>query len=202
MGFEMKYLLGTVLLCALVGCSASREPSGYDLDNGTGSTGSGAAGAGGGAQGGDLGLGGSGPQSACNVAAQQQADATCKLEVSIDTFMLSGSACWVDSPLKEGQPGELEFACGDGAAKLSFPSGVFTGTNKSCNLDLGLTTQFDFVDGCTWESDQKIVGHMEGQLTYSYSEKPIVGTQCASPCTVDAQLSLGQTGPVTVEPPK
>ncbi len=151
---------------------------------------------------GDLGFDASAPQTACAVAAQQQADATCKLDVFIDTFVPSWAECWVDSPLKEGQPGQLELACGDGAATLTFPSGVFVGTNTDCNLDLTLATQFDFVDGCKWESTQKIVGYMEGQVSYTYSEKPIAGSQCATPCTVDAKLSFGQTTPVEVGPPK
>ncbi|MBI4705849.1 MAG: hypothetical protein HY744_32555 [Deltaproteobacteria bacterium] len=182
------------VMCALAqGCATAGRESG----SGAGQQGQG--GQGGGSVGFDA---GSSSGSACSVAAEQESNATCKVAVVIGSFTISDEACWVDSPLVEGDPGELKFACGDGPAELSFPTGKFVGTAKSCVLDLELTTQFDWIDGCTWQSQQAIVGPMEGQLDYAYSEHPIVGAGCAQACTVHAVLSLGQSGPVEVEPPK
>jgi hypothetical protein len=204
-------VFGVFMVCS---CAAGGETGsgGDDDDDGSGSTGDGGAGgslvtsASGMGTGGDstgtLGIGGGGSGNVCDVAAMQETDATCTVAVSVDKFMVSSQSCFVDSPLVNGTSGELSFACGDGPATLTFPSYVFTGTSSACTLDLLLKTQFVFTDGCTWETTQTIVGPMDGGLTYSYTEAPISGSGCASPCTIEATLLLEQASPVDVEPPK
>ncbi len=197
----------------LIGCSAGHKSSASGATSGSGSGDTSTSGSGG-----TTGQGGSGTTSTssglggnftsgagggtCDVAAKQQANATCKLKVTINTFQLSMMACWVDAPFKVGDQGDLSFACGDGPAKLTFPKGDFNGTAKACKLHVTRTTQFPFVDGCTWQSDQYIDGPLDGKLTYHYGEKPIMGTLCGTPCTVDATLELEGSGPVQVENPK
>jgi hypothetical protein len=148
------------------------------------------------------GAGGSPKLTTCENAAMQLTNATCKLTVTIDKFDVSSMACWVDAPFMVGDKGQLSFACGAGPAKLEFPKGAFSGTSSKCGLMLTRTTQFKYVDGCTWQSDQSISGSLDGKLQFKYTEKPIMGSPCASPCTVDGVLSLGELGPLEVQNPK
>ncbi|MBN4050213.1 hypothetical protein JYT28_00495 [Desulfobulbus sp. AH-315-M07] len=197
-------------VCVAVGCSAadkSASTSGATDDgatSGNGGSGGGATSASGGSAEPFTGSGGAGGGTggACSVAAQQQPDATCIIDVQVDNFSVSMDTCFVDSPLVNGDLGVLSFMCGDGAATLTFPAYEFVGNVTNCVLDLALKTQFQFTDGCTWESTQAIAGPLEAQVTYTYTEAPIVGTFCATPCTVNGVMSLEQAGPVVVAPPK
>jgi hypothetical protein len=213
-GAKLRVLSVFVLCsCATAGGTGGRSGGGGDDDDGSGGdsdSGSGgsqvtssASGMGtGGDSSGTLGIGGGGSGNVCDVAAMQESDATCKVAISVDKFMISSQSCFVDSPLVNGTSGEFSFACGDGPATLTFPSYVFTGKNSACQLDLLLQTQFVFSDGCTWQSTQTIVGPMDGNLSYSYMEAPISGSVCATPCTMEGTLLLEQASPVDVEPPK
>jgi hypothetical protein len=207
-------ILGASVLCSCATAGGAGGRGGGGGDDGSSSSSGGGEGGSlattssagstgtGGDSSGTLGVGGGGTGPICDVAAMQESDATCKVAVSVDKFTISGPSCFVDSPLVNGTSGALNFACGDGPAKLTFPSYVFTGTSSACTLDLLLKTQFVYTDGCTWQTTQTIVGPMNGGLTYSYAEAPISGTGCASPCTVTATLLLEQASPVDVEPPK
>jgi hypothetical protein len=145
---------------------------------------------------------GAGGQTPCQVAASAQPGSTCKVKVTIGSFVLSNMLCTVDAPFQVGDTGDLTFACDKGPAKLVFAKGEFTGTSDMCVLHLTRTTQFPFQDGCTWQSDQKMDGTLGMKLKYTYSEKPISGQFCSMPCTVDADLTFGMLGPISVENPK
>lgn len=208
----MRLLLLFPLL-SILGCQAKAQPrpegETQDLEDAQGAGGAAgetaSVGAGGSSEEEISTLGGSlaaPPTELCDIAAQQESDFLCRTAVSVDSFSVSSEECWVDSPLAAGDDGQLQFSCGAGPADLVFPNGRFVGSSNNCSINLTLTTQFAFGDGCTWQSQQTISGSMEETLSYTYSEAPIAGVGCASPCSVSASLKLEPVGDVEVEPPK
>lgn len=210
----MNRLRGAWAAGAVAASALAWGCSGDNSTVSTGTTGSGSfltttgqGGAGGATSSTDAGVGGgfstgSGPMGTCEVAAAQKPNATCKLQVTLNNFTVSNETCFVDVPFKDGDQGQLNFACGQGPATLDFPGGSFVGTSDSCNVNLTRITQYPFSDGCIWETKQTVVGKLDGQLVYKYTEKPVKGSNCAMACTVDAVMNLESMGPVEVENPK
>ncbi len=116
-------------------------------------------------------------------------DCTVTLSVA-DVTTTSG--CWIDERVSY-RTALLRWACDAGAAEADF--GVpFVGTvqEPSTYVSLSATTTFVWSDACTWQSEQRIEGALSsGALQYSYSEKPVQGTNCAPAyCTGSALVSV------------
>ncbi len=100
--------------------------------------------------------------------------------------------CWIDEKVSH-RTALLHWACDAGAAEANF--GVaFVGTvqEPSTYVSLSATTTFVWSDACTWQSEQRIEGTLSsGALQYTYSEKPVEGTNCAPAyCTGTAVVSV------------
>ena len=118
-------------------------------------------------------------------------DAGCTVVLSVATVTPSPASCWIDQKVSN-ETTKLEWDCDSGAAEADFDV-PFMGTVMNGNVAISATTTFAWGDGCTWESKQSIAGALSTKtLTYSYSEDPVGGTNCA-PAYCKA------TTPVTVE---
>jgi hypothetical protein len=105
----------------------------------------------------------------------------------------SSASCYVDEVVTR-TPGTLRYPCAGGDAEAAFgPGSRFRGWVRDGNVDVKITTDFPFSDGCRWRSVQLIQGAIaSGQLAFSYRENPVEGqTGCASPCTADALVHIG-----------
>ena len=90
-----------------------------------------------------------------------------------------------------GAWGELDYPCDGGGVTATFGSIVSTGRVRDGLVELTAGTRFDWQDGCTWETSQRISGRLaDGQLAYEYEEKPVAGTACASACSASGRINV------------
>lgn len=99
--------------------------------------------------------------------------------------------CEIDERVS-GQTAVLSYGCGDGPASASFADATFTGAVTNGSLDVAIETAFQFTDGCTWRTKQRIQGVLaSGGLQYTYEEQPDPGQQgCAAGCLADAPVRV------------
>ncbi len=122
------------------------------------------------------------------------AKTVCTSDVQVGALEPSSSTCFVDTVVHEGDQGFVNYTCANDPstwAGAKFATGIFTGAVTGTVVDLCTGTTFPWSDGCTWASAQRITGDLaSGVLAFTYEEKPIAGTNCASPC--------GASGPIYV----
>ena len=101
---------------------------------------------------------------------------------------LSMQSCWVDAPA-DNAVGTLRACEAQGAdATLQFGKYVYKGKRTGDLIEFSARTEFPFGDGCTWQSGQRVTGAIGGTLSFTYSESPIRGRNCASACTASATI--------------
>jgi hypothetical protein len=116
-------------------------------------------------------------------------DARCSLELTLTTFKGNSADCYFDTKVRES--GTLTAPCDEGPAHAQFHGQAFTGNVKDGQLSLSSRTEFDFSDGCRWESEQTITGVLrDGRLQFRYSERPIRGKYCASACSANGTFDI------------
>lgn len=114
----------------------------------------------------------------------------CAATLWVTGMRRSSASCYVDEVVTR-TPGTLRYPCAGGDAEVVFgASSRFVGFVRDGNVDVKISTDFPFSDGCRWRSIQLIQGNLAtGQLGFTYRESPIEGQSgCASPCTADAQV--------------
>jgi len=99
------------------------------------------------------------------------------------------SSCSIDA--EEGAQGMLEWTCGGGDAKATVGKHTYTGTATGDAVAISVNTEFDFRDGCRWQSAQMISGNISsGSLDLVYTERPKPDQRgCARAC--EARGSVG-----------
>jgi len=88
--------------------------------------------------------------------------------------------------------GELVWECEGFRAEARFGARVYRGQRVSDQVALCIRTEFDYVDGCRWQTSQRLEGDATGrQLTLTYREVAIDGDgDCFPPCTADSVVEL------------
>jgi len=116
----------------------------------------------------------------------------CSMGAKMTSFQLSMSSCFVDVAVKLGEPGVIGFFCKGGFASADFGHGEFLGNYTGKTFDVCIGTTFNFSDGCTWKSAQRITGDpASGYLAFTYEEAPVAGTNCLSSCSATGVITLG-----------
>jgi hypothetical protein len=115
---------------------------------------------------------------------------TCTLTLTAGSFTKSTDTCWVDEVVTAA-PGELIYPCAGGPATATFGDKSFFGQVDGDRVELCTRTEFDWQDGCRWQSAQHISGSIaSGTLRYEYSEAPDAGqADCDSACTAAADIA-------------
>jgi hypothetical protein len=129
-------------------------------------------------------------------------DADCDVGDCQPTLVVTGSTpsnpnC-IDFPVEKGSTGIIEYPCGGGPVMATLGMISFSGSVTNGNVSLDGVGQYDGPDGCVWQTTHKISGYIpSGQLTYSYSEKPIVPKPggCWQPCTETGTVQIQWTTP-------
>lgn len=126
------------------------------------------------------------------------ADAACALELEADRIRKSAFACYLDEQISQG-PGVLRYPCsGDGEAHAEFGDQRYLGQMVGGELWLELTTVLDWEDGCQWGTRATITGTLRGaewergELSWSYADHVIEGSECSGTCTADTTLTLNE----------
>jgi hypothetical protein len=122
--------------------------------------------------------------------AQHETGIDCVATLTVGTVMSTPASCWIDEKVSQ-RSAVLRFPCGGGSASADFAV-TFTGSVVAGQVDIAATTTFPWGDGCTWESQQRIVGPLwAGELTYTYSEHPISGSGCEpAVCTAKTAVAV------------
>ena len=113
------------------------------------------------------------------------------VSVGVGFITPSSPTCYVDLLVHEGDQGAVTYACNDPSdfATGVFPGGTFPGSVSGTTVNLCSGTTFQWSDGCTWASAQRIYGDVtSGTLTFTYDEQPIQGTGCEPPCTASGTV--------------
>jgi hypothetical protein len=83
---------------------------------------------------------------------------------------------------------------------MEFPDGTtFAGQTDGKTFTATRTQNFPFEDGCTWRAVETLSGSINAadecrlRASYTYREAPIMGSSCATPCTIDAQVVISRT---------
>jgi hypothetical protein len=113
------------------------------------------------------------------------------------TFALQAGAvqklpsCMVDEKVGE-KSATLTVPCeGDGAARAEFGASVFKGAVINGGVLLELESEYDWEDGCTWHTSQRIQGRLDQpDWTYAYREKVISGKDCGGSCVATAKITF------------
>jgi hypothetical protein len=86
--------------------------------------------------------------------------------------------------------GTLRWECDGRRAEAVFAAGVYRGTVSGDAFALCIRTEFDYVDGCRWQSSQRIEGDIDAsRMSLRYDELAIVSDgDCFPPCTASAEI--------------
>jgi hypothetical protein len=88
--------------------------------------------------------------------------------------------------------GVLAWECMGDRAEARFGDRAYRGTRSGDRVSLCIRTEFDYVDGCRWQTSQRIEGDTTGAaLGLTYREIAISGDgSCFPPCTADSVVEL------------
>lgn len=88
--------------------------------------------------------------------------------------------------------GTLAWECMGGRAEARFGARVYRGQRDRDRVSLCIRTEFDYVDGCHWQTSQRIEGDATGaSLDLTYREVATSGDgSCFPPCTADSRIEL------------
>ena len=106
------------------------------------------------------------------------------------TSVATGGGCWIDAPPK-GATASAAFLCGGGPIAFTLGKHGFSGTVEGGMLNATATSTFEFSDGCSWVTTQRVSGSLaSGKLAYGYSERVAKGRGCASACTASGIVAV------------
>ncbi len=113
----------------------------------------------------------------------------CDMRLALTGRIRTGASCQLDEQVSKSA-GRLRYPCnGDGPVDLDVGSHRFTGSLVGGRVQLELTTELDWDDGCHWETHQTVTGALRGStLRWTYSEKPVRGQNCFASCTATADM--------------
>lgn len=88
--------------------------------------------------------------------------------------------------------GVLAWECDGIRAEARFGARVYRGQRVRDQVALCIRTEFDYVDGCRWQTSQRLEGDAtSSELTLTYREVSISGDgDCFPPCTADSIVEL------------
>lgn len=87
-------------------------------------------------------------------------------------------------------PGVLRWECNGTRVHAEFPTGTYYGTRMGNRFVVCAFTNFEYDDGCEWQSTQRITGTFSGppfDLTYSEAVSLSDGS-CLVPCTATGSV--------------
>lgn len=114
----------------------------------------------------------------------------CSLRLVAAQIDKSSPGCFLDEHISEG-PGTLSYPCGgDGPAEADFGEHRYVGKMEHGELELELSTELDWEDGCRWGTDAVISGTVLvggeptlKKLAWRYRDRVIDGSDCSGLCT-------------------
>ena len=128
----------------------------------------------------------------------------CSVELVALRIDKSSPGCFIDEHISRGT-GVLHYPCsGDGPAEAEFGPQKYTGKMEHDELEVQLSTELDWEDGCRWGTDAVISGPIvrgpSGELTrrrlaWRYRDRVISGSGCSGVCTAKTSLEVASKDP-------
>ena len=109
----------------------------------------------------------------------------------------SSPGCYLDELITK-VPGVLRFPCsGYGAIEVDFGDHHYTGHVSGGDVELEMSTELDWEDGCRWGTHSVITGPLVARgapilknLTWRYRDHVIDGTACSGVCVATANIQV------------
>jgi hypothetical protein len=129
---------------------------------------------------------------------------TCEVQLSALAIWKSAPGCYLDVNITDG-PGTLTYPCrGDGPATAVFGGKQrYTGKLEGGVVDLSLTTELEWEDGCRWATTATVRGTLlkdgkpaRERLGWSYADRVIRGDSCSAECTARSAFEVSEPGSV------
>jgi hypothetical protein len=123
----------------------------------------------------------------CDVDPGPLTGALCRRPLFAEEAVLSCPGGFAD--VVAAGDGTLVAECDGPRVEARFGDRTYRGTHTGDRVTLCIQTEFDYVDGCRWQSSQRLEGDLaSGELALSYREMSILGTMCFPPCSADARV--------------
>ncbi|OJY30883.1 MAG: hypothetical protein BGO98_29435 [Myxococcales bacterium 68-20] len=121
----------------------------------------------------------------------------CSLRLVAGRIEKSSPGCYLDE-LVSKQAGLLHYPCaGDGPAEAEFGEQRYTGRVVGGEVELELSTELDWEDGCRWGTEAVITGALpkNGEpvarsFSWRYRDRVITGTDCSGVCTARTNIQV------------
>ena len=140
---------------------------------------------------------GSLPEAGIATNGKQSDGGRCSLRLVAGRIEKSSPGCYLDE-LVSKQAGLLHYPCtGDGPAEADFGEHRYAGRVVGGEVELALSTELDWEDGCRWGTDAVISGTLlkNGEtvarsLSWRYRDRVITGTDCSGVCTARTNIQV------------
>lgn len=128
----------------------------------------------------------------------ERSSGRCALRLVAARIEKSAPGCYLDEHLTEG-PGTLHYPCkGDGPAEADFGEHRYTGRIERGELELELSTELDWEDGCRWGTQASITGTVTAadgeptlkKLSWKYVDRVITGVDCSGVCKAKTSIDV------------
>lgn len=125
-------------------------------------------------------------------------EGACSLALTAGRLQKSSRGCYLDEHIDEAS-GILHYACnGSGPAEAEFGDHRYVGRIEDGQLELELTGELDWEDGCRWGTRAAISGKVTraggeptfDQLSWTYADRVIAGSPCSGVCTAKTRIEV------------
>jgi hypothetical protein len=138
----------------------------------------------------------------------EQPSGTCTLTLKAARIEKSAPGCYLDEHISH-EPGLLKYPCGgDGPAEADFGTQHYKGKVDVGELQLELTTELDWNDGCRWGTAATISGSITDKagtptlkkLVWRYQDHVISGRDCSGVCDAHTSFDVSSKNPSRSSP--
>ncbi|MBX3219223.1 MAG: hypothetical protein KF795_01815 [Labilithrix sp.] len=148
------------------------------------------------------------PEGGVVASGEPRRDGRCSLRLVASPIAMSTRGCYLDEHVSKG-PGLLDVPCeGNGPAEAVFGPQRYKGNLRDGQLELELSTELDWEDGCRWGTHAFISGALgpsgapgNKSLSWHYKDFVITGTDCSGVCTARTNLQVTSASGRALETP-
>jgi hypothetical protein len=136
------------------------------------------------------------------ITSSGESDATCSFRLVAGQINKTSPSCYLDEHVSDG-PGLLHYPCsGDGPAEAVFGEHHYMGHVSHGQLELSLSTELDWDDGCRWGTQAAISGtvatgtggagasNAPTVLSWDYLDRVIRGSDCSGVCRARTSIRV------------
>lgn len=150
------------------------------------------------------------PEAGITVGDEPNNSGRCMLRLIAARIEMSSPGCYLDERISKG-PGVLDYPCGgNGTVEADFGPQRYKGSMRDGAVELELSTELDWDDGCRWGTHAVISGPLTSRngevttksLSWRYRDRVINGTGCSGACTARTTLQVSSTNGRAPEAPQ